>query len=162
MTRFAMEQAKQSHMDDNLAVLYDDMLELGFINDELAVSLSDIIFSYKLIVFDRHIVRAVIYQSQMENPQIVPVIDQTAYFQLFSDRYVILFEDEKGYRYVDSISYRMQRLMNPEKYLNKCLEHAPNELPYIAFHLRNVTDYSGLKESDSIYFKQLICHTCTD
>ena len=158
MTRFAMEQAKQSHMDDNLAVLYDDMLELGFINDELAVSLSDIIFSYKLIVFDRHIVRAVIYQSQMENPQIVPVIDQTAYFQLFSDRYVILFEDEKGYRYVDSISYRMQRLMNPEKYLNKCLEHAPNELSYIAFHLRNVTDYSGLKESDSIYFKQLICN----
>lgn len=44
--------------------------------------------------------RAIIYQNEMKEPQIVPVTDQCAYFELFSNDYVILFEDSRGYRYV--------------------------------------------------------------
>lgn len=36
MSRFAMEQIEQEHVDDNLAVVYEDMLELGLVNEELA------------------------------------------------------------------------------------------------------------------------------
>ena len=38
MGRFAMDQAQLRHIDDNLAVLYEDMLELGFINEELSAA----------------------------------------------------------------------------------------------------------------------------
>ena len=31
-----MEQIEQEHVDDNLAVVYEDMLELGLVNEELA------------------------------------------------------------------------------------------------------------------------------
>ncbi len=157
MGRFAMEQAELSHMDDNLAVLYEDMIELGFINEELARALSKIIFSHKLIVFDKHIVRAIIYQNQMKEPQIVPVIDQTAYFQLFSSEYVVLFEDEKGYRYVDSISYRLQSLMDSDKYLDRCIELAPSEIPYIISHFEKIDNHSQFLKSDSRFFKYIIC-----
>ena len=107
-----MDQVQLRHIDDNLAVLYEDMLELGFINEELSAAFSDIIYTHKLIVFDKRIVRAIIYQNEMKEPQIVPVTDQCAYFELFSNDYVILFEDSRGYRYVKSISYRLQRLMD--------------------------------------------------
>lgn len=156
MGRFAMEQAELSHMDDNLAVLYEDMIDLGFINGDLACALSNIIFSHKLIVFNRHIVRAIIYQSQMEEPQIVPVIDQTAYFQLFSNEYVVLFEDEKGYRYVDSISYRLQRLMDCEKYLDRCIELAPGEIPYIIAHFNDLKNHAQFTKEDSRFFRYII------
>lgn len=153
MGRFAMDQAQLRHIDDNLAVLYEDMLELGFINEELSAAFSDIIYTHKLIVFDKRIVRAIIYQNEIKEPQIVPVTDQCAYFELFSNDYVILFEDSRGYRYVKSISYRLQRLMDAEKYLDRCISLSPDRPQYIVSHFRNVRDYSDFTKGDLKLFK---------
>ena len=153
MGRFAMDQAQLRHIDDNLAVLYEDMLELGFINEELSAAFSDIIYTHKLIVFDKRIVRAIIYQNEMKEPQIVPVTDQCAYFELFSNDYVILFEDSRGYRYVKSISYRLQRLMDAEKYLDRCISLSPDRPQYIVSHFKNVRDYSDFTKGDLKLFK---------
>lgn len=153
MGRFAMDQAQLRHIDDNLAVLYEDMLELGFINEELSAAFSDIIYTHKLIVFDKRIVRAIIYQNEMKEPQIVPVTDQRAYFELFSNDYVILFEDSRGYRYVKSISYRLQRLMDAEKYLDRCISLSPDRPQYIVSHFKHVRDYSDFTKDDLKLFK---------
>lgn len=153
MGRFAMDQAQLRHIDDNLAVLYEDMLELGFINEELSAAFSDIIYTHKLIVFDKRIVRAIIYQNEMKEPQIVPVTEQCAYFELFSNDYVILFEDSRGYRYVKSISYRLQRLMDAEKYLDRCISLSPDRPQYIVSHFKHVRDYSDFTKDDLKLFK---------
>ena len=153
MGRFAMDQVQIRHIDDNLAVLYEDMLELGFINEELSAAFSDIIYTHKLIVFDKRIVRAIIYQNEMKEPQIVPVTDQCAYFELFSNDYVILFEDSRGYRYVKSISYRLQRLMDAEKYLDRCISLSPDRPQYIVSHFKHVRDYSDFTKDDLKLFK---------
>ena len=153
MGRFAMDQVQLRHIDDNLAVLYEDMLELGFINEELSAAFSDIIYTHKLIVFDKRIVRAFIYQNEMKEPQIVPVTDQCAYFELFSNDYVILFEDSRGYRYVKSISYRLQRLMDAEKYLDRCISLSPDRPQYIVSHFKHVRDYSDFTKDDLKLFK---------
>lgn len=153
MGRFAMDQVQLRHIDDNLAVLYEDMLELGFINEELSAAFSDIIYTHKLIVFDKRIVRAIIYQNEMKEPQIVPVTDQCAYFELFSNDYVILFEDSRGYRYVKSISYRLQRLIDAEKYLDRCISLSPDRPQYIVSHFKNVRDYSDFTKDDLKLFK---------
>lgn len=153
MGRFAMDQVQLRHIDDNLAVLYEDMLELGFINEELSAAFSDIIYTHKLIVFDKRIVRAIIYQNEMKEPQIVPITDQCAYFELFSNDYVILFEDSRGYRYVKSISYRLQRLMDAEKYLDRCISLSPDRPQYIVSHFKHVRDYSDFTKDDLKLFK---------
>lgn len=153
MGRFAMDQAQLRHIDDNLAGLFEDMLELGFINEELSAAFSDIIYTHKLIVFDKRIVRAIIYQNEMKEPQIVPVTDQCAYFELFSNDYVILFEDSRGYRYVKSISYRLQRLMDAEKYLDRCISLSPDRPQYIVSHFKHVRDYSDFTKDDLKLFK---------
>lgn len=153
MGRFAMDQVQLRHIDDNLAVLYEDMLELGFINEELSAAFSDIIYTHKLIVFDKRIVRAIIYQNEMKEPQIVSVTDQCAYFELFSNDYVILFEDSRGYRYVKSISYRLQRLMDAEKYLDRCISLSPDRPQYIVSHFKHVRDYSDFTKDDLKLFK---------
>lgn len=156
MGKFAMEQARLGHMDDNLAVVYDDMLELGLINEDVAHSLSNIIFTNKLVVFDKRMVRAIIYQRQMKDPQIVPVFEQVAYFSLFSSEYVILLEDEKGQRYVSSVSYRLEKLMNTEKYISKCMELAPDEITYIVSKFDSKKNYLTFTKEDKNYFPRLL------
>ena len=156
MSKFAMQQLEQGHMDDNLAVLYQDMLDIGLVNEELAHSLSRIIFMNKLIVFEPNLVRAIIYQEQMKDPQIVPIVNRTAYFQLFSKDYVILFEDERGRRFVGSVSYRLQKLMEVESYIEKCMELAPDEITYIIWAFHTKQNYLTFTDKDKAYFGRIL------
>lgn len=156
MSKFAMEQILAGHMDDNLAVVYDDMLDLGVINQEIARALSHIIFTHKVVVFDRKMVRAIIYQRQLKEPQIVPIVENTAYFQLYSGEYVILFEDEKGQRYTGSIPHQLQSLMDAHKYLDKCMELAPQQLPYLISYFDKKQNYLTFGLTDKDHFRILM------
>lgn len=156
MGKFAMEQVEQEHMDDNLAVLYRDMLELGLVNSEIAHALAHILFTHKLVVFDSNVVRAFIYQRQLKEVQIVPITEKVAYFQLYSKEYVIVFEDAKGKRYVSSVSYRLQPLMEPEKFMDKCMSLAPQELSYIISYFDAKQNYLTFLEEDRRFFRRIL------
>ena len=156
MGRFAMDQILAGHMDDNLAVVYDAMLDLGVINQEIAKALSYIIFTHRVSVFDKRMVRAIIYQRQLKDPQIVPIVDGTVYFQLYSNEYVIVFEDEKGRRFTGSIEYQMQNLMDAQKYLDKCMELTPLQLPYLHSYFDTRQSYLTFQKEDKELFKPLM------
>lgn len=158
MSKFAMEQITLGHMDDNLAVIYSDMLELGFINQDVAYGLSKILFTHKLVVFGGKMVRALIYQRQLKEPQIVPIVDNVAYFQLFSKEYVILFEDAKGRRFAGSIPCQVQALMDASKYLSRCMELAPEKLSYMINRFGTKQNYLTFIPEDEPFFRNLIRH----
>lgn len=156
MGRFAMEQVEQGHMDDNLAVVYTDMLDLGLINKDIARCLSRILFTHKLYVFDSGMVRAWIYQRQLKEPQIVPIVEHTGYFQVYSQDYVILLEDAKGRKFSGSIFYEEQNLMNPAAYLEKCISLAPNEIPYIISYFDKNHGKLNFSQEDEVFFNRLV------
>lgn len=156
MGKFAMEQILAGHIDDNLAVVYDDMIDLGVINKEIAQALSYIIFTQKLTVREKSAVRAIVYQRQLKDPQIVPIVDGTAYFQLYSKEYVVLFEDAKGRRFAGSIDYELQNLMNAQKYLAKCMELTPHQLPYLLAFFDEKQNYLTFGKDDKELFGSVI------
>lgn len=156
MGRFAMEQVEAEHMDDNLAVLYEDMLDLGLVNEDIAHSLAHIVFTHKLIVFENSMVRAIIYQRELKDPQIVPIQNNVAYFQLYSKDYVILFEDESGHRYVGSVAYRLQPLMNPRNYLDKSMSLATDEVSYIIYRFQGKRNYLTFQPDDKPFFRRIL------
>ncbi len=156
MGKFAIEQILSGHMDDNLAVLYENVLELGLIHAEMAKALSYILFTHKVSIFEENMARAIVYQRPMKEPQIVPIVDKTAYFQLYSEEYVIVFEDEKGQRYSGSIHYHLENLMDAQKYLAKCMELAPNQLQYLVAYFDKRQNYFTFEKDDKEHLKQLM------
>lgn len=156
MSRFAMEQIEQEHVDDNLAVVYEDMLELGLVNEELAKCLSNILFAHKLVIMQPHMVRAIVYQKQMKDPQIVPIVNGCAYVSLFCREYAILFEDGKGQRYIHSVPYRLDSLMDAGSYLEKCTALAPEELPYIVSHFGEKPDHHMFDAKEEKFFRRVL------
>ena len=152
--KFAMEQIALGRMDDNLAVIYEDMLEVEQIGEDVAKALAGILFLRKLVIFDKRVKRAIIYQSQMKEPQIVTIVNQSAYFQLISKEYAILFEDENGARYAGGISYQLQNLMDATKYMEICRSFAPQELSYILSHFDGKE--SEVLPEEEIYLKKIM------
>ena len=156
MGKFAMDQILAGNIDDNLAVIYEDMLELGLINEEMAKALSRIIFTHKISIFEENMVRAIVYQRQMKDPQVVSIVDKTAYFQLYSDEYVIVFEDEMGQRYSGSIYYHLEKLMDAQKYLAKCMELSALQIPYLVAYFDKRQNYFTFEKGDDAYFKTIM------
>ena len=81
----------------------------------------------------------VVQQENIKQPQIYPVAGHQAYFPVYPGNYVILLQDAHGRRYALSSGTQMERLLNPGRYIRKCLELAPEELPYVLHHMNGKT-----------------------
>ncbi len=156
MGKFAMEQILAGHMDDNLAVIYDDMLDFGLIHPDAAKALAGILFTHKISLFDENMAKVLVYQRPMKEPQIVPIVDKTAYFQLYSDEYVILLEDTKGQRYSSEIGFYLENLMDAQKYLPSCMELAPEELTYLVTYFDKRPNYFTFEEKDKVHLRTMM------
>lgn len=131
METFAFHQMEQKHIDDNLAVLYDDVLSQGGCNAEIAAKIAELLYTCRLSNVPQHIRYVVVVQYKWKTMQVVPVVNHTAYFNVFSKDYCIILEEEDGSRTTDLGECQMEKLMHPAHYIRKCVELAPEQIPYL-------------------------------
>ncbi len=139
MQDFAQAQMLEGHMDDNLAVVYAHVLERMPLNEELAHALSRILYVNKFTCLEETVTHVIIQQENLKQPRVYPLTEHQAYFPVYAGDYVILLQDAHGRRFALSSETQMERLMNPGKYIRKCLELAPEELPYVLHHMNGKT-----------------------
>lgn len=156
MKQFAVDEIMQGHMDDNLAVIYDEMLDKGILTSELAGPLSEILYTHKFYCMNESAAFVVVIQKHMKQEQRVPLTKGTAYFQIFSNDYAILLEDNKGQRFVAPEACQMEKLMKPSHYIRRCLHFAPEKLQYLMHHMDGKTDLSVPVKSDVEYLRILM------
>lgn len=154
--QFAMTQIEAGHIDDNLAVIYEEMLKPGILNEELAEKLSEIMFTRKLICSDANIVKAVILQHELKQRQTVPVSNGVAYFKVFSSDYSILLIDQKGNCFARKELYREETLLHPKKYFKQCFALAPRNLPYLMYYFSEREEYPEISEKWELFFSVLL------
>ena len=133
--RFAMSQIEAGHIDENLAVIYQEMLPLGILNQELAEKLVNVLFVHKLTIVDstkrKQFVRAIIVQKQWKQISYVQLTDGVAYFSAYTKDYCILLQDAKGQLFADSSFYEECALLDVDLYLKMARKFAPNVVPYL-------------------------------
>lgn len=139
MQDFAQTQLLEGHMDDNLAVVYMHVLEYMPLTEELAHALSRILYVNKFTCLEESVTHVIVQQENLKSPHAYPLTGHQAYFPVYPGNYVILLQDAHGRRYALSSETQMERLMNPGRYIRKCLELAPEELPYVLHHMNGKT-----------------------
>lgn len=138
---FAIEQMKANRMNDNLAIIYQNVLEMGVVDEEMAHLISGMVFMKKLVCLYPDITRAFIYQEQYEMPIVIPVQDHQACIPILPGQYRLLLETGNGTLISDHKAYTLQRLMYPERFIKR-LEHlSPLSLPFI------LADFAEKKEA---------------
>lgn len=157
MEEFAVEQVREGHMDDNLAIIYAEMLEKGMIQKNLTAPLAAILYTRKMTVFGE-MVRAYIIHRQLKEIQVVPIIRGVAYFQLYTADYAIVLEDAGGKKYVSGIQYQLEQLINPGPYLRRCLAYAPYEIAFLLHYFSGRDKSVMFMPDDKEYLLQLVGH----
>lgn len=156
MEKFAGEQLALMHIDDNLAVIYEDVLSRGIYFSETSDALSKVLFVHRLTCFDPHAAKVIVLQDQLKRPCIVPIQKNEAYFPIYSDRYCILIEDCHGNRFGSSIPYQLEKLMYPGRYLRACMQNSPDCLPFLLHYFSNRRAQEFFEEKDLPYFKAVM------
>ncbi|MBR3770555.1 MAG: hypothetical protein IKL06_08480 [Lachnospiraceae bacterium] len=134
MEQFAMSQIEAGHMDENLAVVYREMLPLDILNVQLAEKLPNVLFVHKLkVTEEKQFSRAIIVQKTVKQHQIVPVINGTAYFKAYSEDYCILLQDTKGQFFADESLFEEEALLEADIYLDMAMKLAPMAVPYLVY-----------------------------
>ncbi len=131
MELFAIEQMRQGHIDDALAVIYQDLLDNGIINDDIANHIAPLLLTARISVARKNIVRISIVEEQLENPIIVPVNDRVAYAPIYSKNYKIFLEDNMGNVYSSSEDYMCEFLLDGKKYFDNLKLLSPHAMPYV-------------------------------
>lgn len=156
MKQFAIDEILKGHMDDNLAVIYEEVLDKGILTQELAGPLADILYMHKFYCVNPMAAYVVIIQKHMKEEQRVPVSGELAYFQLFSNDYAIVLENNRGQRFVSPESCQLEKLMKPSHYIRRCLNFAPEKLQYLMHHMDGKTDLSVPVRTDVEYLRILM------
>jgi len=146
---FALEQMKLNRVDDNLAIIYQNVLEMGVVDETMAKEVAGTIFMKKLVCLYPDITRVFVYQEQYEFPMVVPVVDGIAYVPIVSEHFQVFLETRWGGLVTDKGGYTLQRIMYPEAYLARLKNLAPLSLSFI------LSDFDKKRDTESFTVEDL-------
>ncbi|MBR1391927.1 MAG: hypothetical protein IJ567_10925 [Lachnospiraceae bacterium] len=156
MEEFALSQIHEGHVDDNLAILYVDLLDQGTIQGPMAKPLASVLFTHKMTCFSGKAVCMYVIHRQLQTVQKIPLVHGQAYFQLYSREYIIILEDGEGNRYGDGIPYQIERLIRPRLYYKNCMETEPDEEAYLLYHFCDRYKSRMLLPEDAPFYYRLM------
>ncbi len=140
---FALEQLKLGRLDDNLAVCYQRLMELGIFDKEVAKLMSDLAFKKKFAVINPNIRRIFLYQEEFKAPTISNVSDHKAYVNYIGGEGVVLLEDNSGYLFVDDTAYLTEDVIDATAYMNTLKELTPLSMPYVLMDFEKGFDFTS-------------------
>lgn len=156
MEQFAMEQIEAEHINDNLAIIYTEVLGDGIFNEEISGHFAKLLFTHKISTFKNGIVKAYVCQKALQQPLMAPVTGNVAYLQICTGTYCLLFEDSYGNLLCESVPVTDEALLEPERYIRSCIHTAPGELPYMLYQMQDKTSYDAFTEEDTRCFLPLL------
>jgi hypothetical protein len=142
---FALEQLKRGRLDDNLAVCYQRLLELGVFDNEVARLMSELAFKKKIAVINPEVKRVFLYQQEFKAPTIANVLDHRAYVNVIGTDGVIFLEDNDGYLFVDDEAYLTEDILDTTGYLDNLKSLTTKNLAYV---LRDLQTAASKEEVD--------------
>jgi len=131
--RFMERMIMQGTVSDDLTVIYDEFLDPETVKPEFAARLINIIFKRKFVCNNENITDIIVSNSELGGEVKIPVVNGEAYVEIISQSAIITMLDDHGGRYVSTVPYRLERIVDERSYLDICQEYCPKDYRYLLF-----------------------------
>ncbi len=152
---YAMDRIKAGEIDENLAILYEDLLKKGMVDEDISRDLAKGMLTYKLPVLDSQVIRAYVYEAPYTDPQIVPVRDRCCYFTISSKEFCIILEDGQGHRFARP-EPELERLLPWDNILMKLARLSKDSLLYSIWYTEQKSRWTSFERDDLSYFETIL------
>lgn len=133
MTAFMEGQIVKGNMSDDLSVIYSEFLTPQTVTPHFAASIVNVIFKRKLTVLNDNIVAVVVAHKELEQEVVVPVVNHVAYVDMITESAVISLVDKNKTRYVSTIPYKLQKLVDENEYMDILGQYASDDYRYVLY-----------------------------
>lgn len=120
MEVFAAESVKAGRINEDYAIVYQEFLAdlEGKVIGEAAAKVA---FTYRLYCDDPKVRNVIVCHSAFEKEEVYPCNDNVAFVNLYTEDAQIIFEDGKHRRYVATVEYNLQKLMDEKAVVSQCM-----------------------------------------
>lgn len=150
--KFAVDQLAQEHIDNDLAVLYEEFLDKSILTRRLAKNLLRILFTYRVDCLRPDMKRIILADSRYSEEKAVEIKKQAALVRIFSDETRILLEDGDGKRYASTSLYMTDHYLESPKLLQLCMSIIPDAEEFVLFHTLNTAGNDPVDRDNLRFF----------
>lgn len=122
MERFMEEQLAEGRVSEDLALLYQTLLERYPMDERLLAGLSRVLFTCEAVCENPQIRHLIALHGQLASGQRQQFAEGRAHFQKYSPDCCVLLEDRDGVLYADRSLFSERRLLADCALENKCRE----------------------------------------
>lgn len=154
--KHAIDSVREGRINDKLAVVYREMLPRFMPSAEIAENLLAILNTYMITCENPAIREVVVIHKEMRREERVPFYDNKAYVQIFSEDAAIVFCDVHGNRYMQTVEYQMEHLVEMEALLKMCFEMQEDHLGNLIFILDQYLRYRKYQDKAISVMEKLV------
>jgi hypothetical protein len=131
--QFMVKMILDGTVSDDLTVIYDEFLDPETVKPEFADKLINIIFKRKFVCDNPNIKEIIVSHKELSGEERIPVTNGEAYVEIISPSTTITLLDDKGGRYVGTVPYRLERIVDERSYLDICQRYCPKDYRYLLY-----------------------------
>lgn len=139
---FAIEQMKYGRIDDSLAIIYQDLLDNGIINDDVASGIAPLLHTARISMIRDDISRVLVFTEQLSNPIVANVRNNVCYVPIYAKNFRIFLEDKKGILHGGTDDYMYEYLIKSDSAGDNLKKLSPTSLPYVIRFFDELRDTS--------------------
>lgn len=155
---FAYEMAEQGRINQDLAVIYNTIIEKQMINETFAKEFIDILFTNKITLKTKlgEINEVIVIHKEIKGEQVYKVTNNTAYVRIYTEDPVIVFVSKEGKRYVD-IPYEQIALFDDVELVKECSDYLKDDERVVLFNSEHFIMYHKTTLSAVEMYKKAAC-----
>lgn len=137
---FMEKQIMKGTMSDDLSVIYGEYLEPQVVKTQFAPKIVNIIFKRKLICNNPYVKLVVVTHKELGREEQIPLVNGVAYVDVINDSAAIGLVDNKGNRYVSTIPYTLETLVDERVYIDICTKYSPDDYRLLLYLYSEIID----------------------
>lgn len=153
--KYTVDSLLKRRISPEYAYLYDKVLYPHIFTKEMAEAMADLMFLRKITCTDVRIREVEVSYEQLKAEQRVALKKQQAYVAVYSPTAVVTLVDEVGNLYRNTISYKMDKLLDEKKYLEICKQYVKNHAGLLIYLCGKKSDTIAINSDNVEFYKQI-------
>lgn len=153
---FALDGMRKGKMDDNLSIIYQDTLDNGIIDSDVAECISKMLYPMKITVNIPDIQSVIISGDIFNEPKIVPVKDRLAFTNILSNDYRIALIDHYGNMVSDRTLYSIDPMIDLSNIYERLDSLATENYFFFLHDLMEFESYRDYPENSENLIKKFL------
>ncbi len=145
---FALAMMRERRIDDNLAVIYQNILNEGLIDTDVAMAMGYLFYMKKVICLSVSATSVMIVDPKLEKPYIAPVTNGCAFVRIASEDSVVFLDTTDEGLVAEDTTYYVQPLFVGEHILKRLRQEGRGSLDFFLSDLDEKRQVSDFTESD--------------